>query len=97
MKKLLPMMLFGIALAVSSANAQVYVRIGPPAPQRDVIPMRPGPRHVWVHGFWRWDGGRYVWAPGYWALPPRPHAVWIHGHWAHRPGGWFWIEGHWRG
>ncbi len=97
MKKLISMTLFGIALAVGSANAQVYVRIGPPAPRREAVSVRPGPRHVWVNGYWRWHHGRYVWVPGYWIVPPRPHAVWVDGRWARQPGGWFWVEGHWRG
>jgi hypothetical protein len=98
MKKLIPTLVIGFALATAAANAQVVVRIGPPPPpQREVVVVRPSPRHVWIHGFYRWDGVRYVWAPGYWVLPPRPHAYWVDGHWAERHGGWFWVEGHWRG
>lgn len=96
MKKLLATAVFGIALAAGSANAQVYVRIGPPAPRVERRPPPPSPRHVWVAGFYRWDGRAYVWAPGYWARPPRPHARWVPGHWAHRRRGYIWVEGHWR-
>jgi hypothetical protein len=77
-------------------SAQVFVRIGPPAPvvERRIPP--PSPRHVWVNGYYRWDGRAYVWSPGYWAVPPRPRAVWIAPRWERRHGGWVFIEGRWR-
>lgn len=96
MKKFLTTAFLGIALAAGAAQAQVYVRIGPPPPVVERRPIAPGPRHVWVDGYYRWDGGRYVWAPGYWVRPPRPHARWVAGRWVHRHGGWLWMEGHWR-
>jgi hypothetical protein len=87
----------GLALIVGAANAEVYVRVGPPAPVREVVPARPGPRYVWVSGFYRWDGRRYLWAPGYWVLPPRPvYSAWVPGHWRGTHHGWVWVEGHWR-
>jgi hypothetical protein len=96
MRKLLGTALLGIALAAGGANAQVYVRIGPPAPRVERRPPPPSPRHVWVDGFYLWDSRNYVWAPGYWAQPPRSHTHWVPGHWAHRSKGYYWIEGHWR-
>ncbi len=96
MRKLLGTALLGIALAAGGANAQVYVRIGPPAPRVERRPPPPSPRNVWVDGFYRWDSRNYVWAPGYWAQPPRSHTHWVPGHWAHRSKGYYWIEGHWR-
>lgn len=97
MKKLFSIGIFAAALAAGTANAaEVFVRVGPPAPRREVIVARPGPRHVWVPGYYRWAGGRYYWANGYWAMPPRPHAVWVPGYWARRHGGHVWIAGYWR-
>jgi hypothetical protein len=88
---------FGLALALGSANAQVYVRIGPPPPRREVIVPRPSPRHVWVAGYHRWDGNAYVWEPGAWVVPPQPnYHHWVPGHWRQTPHGWVWVEGHWR-
>ncbi len=87
----------GLALSLGAANAQVYVRIGPPAPVREYAPPRPGPRYIWVAGYQRWDGRRYAWVPGYWAMPPRPnYHAWVPGHWRQTRRGWFWVEGHWR-
>ncbi len=96
MNKIVSTALLGIALAIGSAHAQVYVRIGPPPPRREVIVERPGPRYVWVSGYHRWDGRQYVWAPGMWVLPPQPYyRRWVAGHWRHVHGGWMWMAGHW--
>jgi hypothetical protein len=96
MKKMLSTALLGVALAVGSANAQIYVRIGPPPPRKEVLVVRPGPEYVWVKGYHRWDGNQYVWVPGSWVVPPRPHARWVDGRWVHRRQGWIWVEGRWR-
>lgn len=97
MKQILLTVIFGAALAAGEAQAaSVYVRFGPPAPAREVVVVRPSPRHVWVPGYYRWHGGRYAWASGYWAVPPRPRAVWVPGYWAHQPRGYVWIGGYWR-
>lgn len=92
--------LFGsLALAMTAlapqADADVYVRIGPPAARVEVVPPPPvGPhRWVWVPGYWRWNGNRYVWLPGQYVR--RTHGNWRSGYWAHRPGGWVWIGGRW--
>jgi WXXGXW repeat (2 copies) len=83
---------------VPLANAQVVVRIGPPA---RVVEHRPPPPHehpnwAWHAGYHRWDGNRYVWVPGTYVAPPRAHAVWVEGSWVHERGGYVWHEGHWR-
>src|SRR5947209_5148719 len=98
MKQLLSTALLASTLALGAANAQVYVRIGPPPPPpREYVPARPGSHYVWTDGFYRWDGGRYVYVPGRWALPPGPHYhQWAPGHWRQTRHGWVWVEGHWR-
>jgi hypothetical protein len=96
MKRLLVSAVFAVALMIPAANAQGYVRVGPPRARREIIVARPNFRHVWTPGYYRWSGVRYDWAPGYWAVPPRPRAIWVPGYWAHRPGGYFWIGGYWR-
>ncbi|HWB99406.1 MAG TPA: hypothetical protein VG672_22005 [Bryobacteraceae bacterium] len=88
---------FALATLVPAAPAAaVYVRVGPPRPVREVIVARPSPRHVWIPGYYAWNGGRYNWVRGYWAMPPRPRAVWVPGSWVHRRGGYVWIAGYWR-
>lgn len=96
MSKILATALFGMALAVGSANAQVVVRVAPPPRPHEVIVERPSPHHVWVAGYHRWDGAHYVWVPGVWTVPPQPYYHrWVPGHWRHTPGGYVWVEGHW--
>jgi hypothetical protein len=97
MKKLVSVALLGTALVAASANAQVYVRIGPPPVVVEHPAPPPGPNYVWVRGYHRWDGNAYVWVPGRYEVRPRARAVWVDGHWRHTANGWVWIEGHWRG
>jgi hypothetical protein len=73
-----------------------YVRVGPPAPVVEVRHAAPGPRYVWVPGYYRWGGRAYAWVPGRWVVPPRAHARWAPGHWQHNRRGWFYVEGRWR-
>jgi len=97
MKKLLSIGAFALALTAGTASAaEVFVRFGPPPPPREVIVARPGPRHVWVPGYYTWTGHRYRWVNGYWAMPPRSRAVWVPGAWQPRRGGHVWVSGYWR-
>jgi hypothetical protein len=81
----------------AAAGTRIYVRIGPPAPVVETRIAAPGPRHVWIAGYHRWDGHAYVWVRGRWELPPAQYRAWVPGHWVHhRRHGWYWVEGHWR-
>jgi hypothetical protein len=81
----------------STAHAQVYVRVAPPAPIVEVVPPPPHehPGWAWHPGYHRWDGERYVWVPGVYEEPPRGHHRWIAGHWVNGRDGYVWHEGHW--
>jgi hypothetical protein len=71
MKKHLATLFLAAALFAGAANAEVFVRVAPPAPVRaGVYGVAPGPGYVWVGGFHEWVGGRYAWREGYWAHPP---------------------------
>lgn len=98
MKKQLLIAVGSLLLSAGVAQAQIAIRIGPPPPRREVIPVRPygHPDWAWRSGYQRWDGGRYVWTPGAYVAPPRPRARWYPGRWYQRRGGWNWREGYWR-
>jgi hypothetical protein len=97
-KKIFLPLVCGLFLAVSLAQAQVSIRIGPPPPPREVIPVRPygHPDWAWRPGYQRWDGARYVWMPGAYVAPPRRGARWVPGTWRNTPRGYVWTEGRWR-
>ncbi len=88
--------LAGALVASPALAARVYVKVAPPAPITEVRVVAPGPGHIWIPGFHRWDGRAYIWTPGRWDLPPRPGVAWVAGHWRHARHGWYWVEGHWR-
>ena len=87
---------FGLLLSAGTVCAEVVVRVGPPAAIVETRPVRPGPHHVWIAGYHRWENNAYVWVPGRWELPPRAHARWVAHRWVRRGGGWVSVEGRWR-
>lgn len=95
MKRFFCIGLFALSLT-AVAGADVFVRFGPPPPRREVVVVRPSPRHVWVPGYYRYQGNRYAWTSGRWMAPPRARAVWVPGYWAPRRGGYVWVGGYWR-
>jgi len=101
MRRYLPVLALAIVTLVpapqAQANTRVYVRIGPPAAIVETRTVAPGPHHIWIAGFHRWDGQAYIWVPGRWELPPAKYRDWVPGHWVHhRHNGYYWVEGHWR-
>jgi hypothetical protein len=79
---------------LGAAEAQVVVRIAPPAP-RDEPP--PGARrgYVWAPGYWDWRNGRYVWVNGRWVRERRGYR-WEADRWEERNGRWHRVRGNWR-
>ncbi|HEY0553730.1 MAG TPA: hypothetical protein VGG20_05650 [Thermoanaerobaculia bacterium] len=76
------------------AGVRVYAPL-PPIRQERVI-VRPGPRHVWVPGYWRWEGRRYGWVGGSWVVPPYPRAVWVGPRVIYRHRHPYYYGGYWR-
>jgi hypothetical protein len=85
-----------VTSAFLGAGGRIYVRIAPPAPIIEARVVAPGPRYVWVPGYYGWRGGAYAWVAGRWEMPPRPRAVWVQGRWYQDRRGWYFREGHWR-
>ncbi|HEX6793769.1 MAG TPA: YXWGXW repeat-containing protein [Casimicrobiaceae bacterium] len=83
----------GAALLPAVASAEIYVRIAPPAPRTEVVPvMRPG--YVWVPGYWNWNGRHYVWVRGH-TIRSRRGYHWTPDRWAQDHGRWHRERGRW--
>lgn len=95
-KKLVGLIFAGVLSAGSVMAADVVVRLAPPRVVVEKRGPRPGPDHVWVNGYHRWDGNAYHWEGGRWERPPRAHARWEQHRWVHRKDGYVFVEGHWR-
>jgi hypothetical protein len=95
LKKTVPLALL-LLIGSAAAEAQVAIRVGPPAPivERYGPPPRPG--YVWQSGYHRWNGRRYVWTTGHWGRPPRPGATWVPGAYDHRGDAYYFHRGYWR-
>lgn len=96
MRKVVLTALFGFALVIVPAHAEVVIRLRPPISIREHRPARPSRRHIWIAGYHRWDGNAYVWERGRYEVPPREHARWIAPRYTHRRDGYVYYEGHWR-
>ena len=72
---------------------------GPPPPPLEVNVVagpRPSPYHIWINGYWGWDGGRRRWVASHWELPPHGHGAWVEPRWEHREGRYVYVRGYWR-
>jgi hypothetical protein len=100
MKRLLlavPVILVGLAATgCAERYGYGYVRVPPPPMRHEYYGRPPSPGHVWIEGYWGWNGGRYNWTPGYWARPPRSNARWQAGRWESTRHGYQWHAGSWR-
>lgn len=93
------MVLGACTATVAPAQGDVaVVRVAPPPPRYEVVPVLPPDRVVreyWQPGYWRWNGHEHVWVDGRYAVRPRAGAVWNAGRWERRGPGWVFVEGHW--
>jgi hypothetical protein len=96
MRNLILTALFGAALAVVPAHAEIVIKLRPPISIREHRAPRPSRNHVWVSGYHRWDGNAYSWQAGRWEQPPRARARWVAPRYTHRRDGYVYTEGHWR-
>lgn len=81
--------------AVAQVSVGISVRLGPPPLPVYVQPPCPGPRFIWVPGYWAWGSYGYYWVPGTWVLAPRPGLLWTPGYWGWRAGFYVWHPGYW--
>jgi WXXGXW repeat (2 copies) len=66
MKKLLATAACALFMAASIVQAQVVVRIGPPARPVEYYVEPPHAHAHWVGGHWDHRGEGYVWVEGHW-------------------------------
>jgi hypothetical protein len=50
----------------TSHNGPAFLPQRPSLPPVLIRPARPSYTHVWVEGFWDWNGYQWQWMPGYW-------------------------------
>jgi hypothetical protein len=74
----------------------VVVREAPPAVIVEQRPSPPSRGHVWIDGYWHWNGHQYVWERGHWAAPPRERAVWVAPRYERHEDGYWYVPGRWR-
>jgi len=74
----------------------VIVREAPPAIIVERRPPPPGQEHIWIDGYWHWNGRQYVWVPGHWAVPPHGGAIWIAPRYERHEQGYRYMPGQWR-
>jgi hypothetical protein len=75
------------------AAADVYVRVAPPAPRYEPVPVvRQG--WEWAPGYWNWSGHRYVWVRGH-KVRAHGHGHWVPDRWVEDNGRWRREHGHW--
>jgi hypothetical protein len=70
----------------------VSVRFPPPPARVERVAVWPG--HVWIAGYWRWNGARHVWVVGHWAYA-RPGYRYVPAHWVHTGPVWRFHAGCW--
>lgn len=85
-----------VAAPAASAHVVVGVSVGfPPPPLRvePVVVARPG--HVWIPGYWRWNGvDRHLWVAGYWTYA-RPGYRYVPARWVNSGPAWRFHAGYW--
>ena len=99
MKTILFRFMIPLALLIGAAlnvNAQIYVKVRPPAPVV-VRPPQPSHVHVWIEPGWQPSGAEYRHVEGRWEVAPGPGMVYYHGYWKHHSKkGYVWINGGWK-
>jgi hypothetical protein len=99
MRMMIPLT-FTLALAAACSTnpppERVYVVDRPPPARVELIPVAPGPRYVWVAGYWHQAGNGWAWTGGRYIVPPARYRSWAPGAWQHGRHGWYYVDGHWR-
>jgi hypothetical protein len=84
------------ACTSSPPPGRVYVVDRPPPFRREIVPVAPGPRYVWIPGRWARAGSGWAWTSGRYIVPPGRYRGWVPGAWHQGRRGWYYVKGHWR-
>jgi hypothetical protein len=71
------------------------VEVAPPPLRVEATVVRPGPAHVWAHGYWDWDGDSWAWVSGRWVRAPTAGASWVPARYVRVSSGWQYVPAHW--
>ncbi len=82
-----------VAATLPAFAADFYVRIAPPPPREEVVPVVRG-GYVWVPGYWDWNGRHYHWVKGH-RVRARHNEHWVPHRWVEDHGRWRMERGHW--
>ncbi|MBU1318872.1 MAG: YXWGXW repeat-containing protein [candidate division Zixibacteria bacterium] len=82
-----------IALYAYSCAGPMVITEAPPPTKSEIKPPRPGPKAVWIDGYWKWNNHMYVWNSGHWERNPRGN--WVPGYHKRQGRGHVWVAGHW--
>jgi len=83
----------GFSAPVFSAPVSVDIRIAPPAPRHEWVPVaRQG--YVWAPGYWDYRHNRYNWVSGHW-VRERPGYYYNAPAWVQRGDRWHLTRGGW--
>ncbi len=81
---------------VAVPSGSIEVTVAPPPMRAEQQSPMPGPGHVWVGGYWNWNGSQYAWTPGQWQAPPQQGQVWEAPQWRQYGDRWRFGRGGWR-
>lgn len=80
--------------ASARTSVDIIVNIEPPAMRYEVVPVaRHG--HMWIPGYWNWNGRRHVWVEGHFEKV-RNGYVYVEPSWQRTDRGWHLARGEWK-
>ena len=68
----------------------------PPPLKVEVEGRPPSKNHIWIKGYWHWDGKAYGWNGGHWEFNSNPKRVWEEAKWEKQGAKFHFVAGHWK-
>jgi hypothetical protein len=82
-----------VRFSIGDVSFGIDVGTPPPAPVVEYVPVAV-PGHVWVPGYWAWDGHRHVWNSGVWEKARSGYSH-VAGRWEQRGDHWHFEPSRW--